>query len=240
MPLSQQRTSIQSLVDTTSPADASTAYYALYHDQSRSNLFIHTDAQHKAIGFVGRFQTGLDLFRPVICMRCWQAEVAADLLADALIVGRPYILFSNLNQLPFVGGSLQITNERILSIYALDPARFKPIINVMVVQKTAPDGTPRAEINSNGLKAAAGVNWQSPGFAEIYVHTEGEARQRGWGTSVVAACTERILRSGRVPIYLVEPNNEPSVKLASSLGYIDTGARQVLADAMYLGHPGRN
>jgi hypothetical protein len=136
-----------------------------------------------------------------------------------------------------VGGSLQIDNERILSIYALDQARFTPVINVLVVTKTAPDGTPRAEIHSGGLQAAAGINWQSPGFAEIYVHTEAEARQRGWGRSVVAACTDLVLGGGRLPIYLVEPSNEPSVQLAESLGYMDTGARMVIADAVYLGHP---
>jgi predicted GNAT family acetyltransferase len=108
----------------------------------------------------------------------------------------------------------------------------------MVVNKTAPDGTPRAEIHSGGLQAVAGVNWQSPGFAELYVHTEAEARQRGWGRSVAAACIERILGSGRIPLYLVEPGNEASVSLAQSLGFYSTGARQVFADAVYSGHPG--
>jgi hypothetical protein len=137
-----------------------------------------------------------------------------------------------------VGGSLLINKDRILSLYALDPGRFVPVINVLVMNKTAPDGTPRAEIHSGGLQAAAGVNWQSPGFAEIFVHTEAEARQRGWGRSVAAACTERVLASGRLPIYLVEKNNEPSIRMAEGLGYVDTGARQVMADAVYLGHPG--
>ncbi len=235
----EQRTYIAPLLDITSPADAPTAYYALYHDANRSNLFVRMDASKRAVGFVGRFQTGLDLFRPVITMRCWQAEIAADLLAEACVVGRPYLLFSNLNQLALVGGSLEVSNERILSIYALDPSRFSPVVNVMVVNKTAQDGTPRAEIHSGGLQAVAGVNWQSPGFAELYVHTETEARQRGWGRSVAAACTERILGSGRIPLYLVEPSNEASVNLAQSLGYYDTGARHVFADAVYSGHPGK-
>lgn len=237
--LREQRVLIEPLLDTSSPADAPTAYYGLYHDPNRSALFVRQNTEGRAVGFVGRFQTGVDLFRPVICMRCWQPEVAADLLAESLISGRPYIFFSNLNQLPMVGGSLQINNERILSIYALDPGRFVPVINVLVMNKTAPDGTPRAEIHSGGLQAVAGVNWQSPGFAEIFVHTEAEARQRGWGRSVAAACTERVLASGRLPIYLVEKNNEPSIRMAEGLGYVDTGARQVMADAVYLGHPGR-
>lgn len=235
--LPENRKRIASLLDIASPADAPTAYYALYHDPKRTELHVRLDSTGAPIGFVGRFQTGLDLFRPVVCMRCWQPETAADLLAEMLIVGRPYILFSNINQLPMVGGSLDVSNQRILSIYALDSARFRPIRNVLVVHKTSPDGSPRAEINSNGQRAVAGLNWQSPGFAEIYVHTDSSARQRGWGMSVAAACVERVLSGGRLPLYLVEPDNEVSVKIAESLGFVDTGARQIYADTVYLGHP---
>ena len=234
----EQRAHITTLLDVNSAADAPTVYYALYHDPNRSTLFIKDNEEGRPIGVVGRFQTGMDLFRPVIAMRCWQAEIAAQLLAEACIVGRPYLLFSNLNQLALVGGSLEVNNERILSIYALDPARFTPVVNVLVVNKTSPDGIPRSEIHSGGLQAVAGVNWMSPKFAEIYVHTEAEARQRGWGRSVAAACTERVLSSGRTPLYLVEPNNEASVNLAQTLGYYDTGARQVFAETVYTGHPG--
>ncbi len=235
--LREQRALVSPLINTASPADAPTAYYALYHDLNRSSLFARTDAEGRAVGFVGCFRTGVDLFRPVVVMRCGTPEVAADLLDEALTVGRPYLFFSDVSQLPMVGGSLQTENERILSIYALDRARFTPVINVLVVTKTASDGTPRVEIHSGGLQAASGLNWQSPGFAEIYVHTEAEARQRGWGRSVVAACTDLVLAGGRLPIYLVEPSNEPSIQLAEGLGYVDTGARMVIADAAYLGHP---
>lgn len=235
--LTQQRALAASLIDTASPTDAPTAYYALYHDPNRSGLYVKQDNNGKAVGFVARCQTGIDLFRPVITLRCNQPEVAADLLAQALVVGRPYLLFSLVDQLKMVGGSLEVSNERVLMLYALDPARFSPIFNVLIVNKAAPDGSPRAEIHSGGLQAAAGLNWQSPRFAEIYVHTEAEARQRGWGRSVAAAVTERVLGNGRTPLYLVEESNEPSVRLAESLGYYDTGARQTLADTVYVGHP---
>jgi hypothetical protein len=231
---------IEPLFEPDSPAEAPTAYYALYHDPNRSHIAIRYEASGKqAAGFAGRFQTGIDLFRPVIVMKCNEPESAADLLHEILVVGRPYILFSNLNQLPLVGGSLEVSNERILSIYALDPSRFTPTVNVLVMTKTAQDGTPRAEIHSGGLQAVAGVNWLSPGFAELYVHTETEARQRGWGRSVAAACTEAVLKNGRIPVYLVEPSNEASVTLAQGLGYYDTGSRQVFADVVYKGHPAR-
>src|SRR5258708_39206050 len=95
----EQRSQIALLLDSSSPADAPTVYYALYHDATRSSLFVQTDAENHPIGFVGRFQTGVDLFRPVLVLRCRQAEVAADLLAEACTGGRPYLLFSHLDQL---------------------------------------------------------------------------------------------------------------------------------------------
>jgi hypothetical protein len=232
-----QRKQVRVLLDVSSPADAPTAYYALFHDPARSALFTHTDSAGRVAGFAGRFQTGVDLFRPLVTLSCRRAEVAADLLAQALTPGRPYILFANLNQLSLVGGSLGIDNERILHIYQLDVARFKPVINVLVQSKLLSDGSPRCEIDSGGLQAVAGVNWQSPGFAEIFAHTDPTARQRGWGISVASALTEMILGTGRVPLYLVEADNTPSRELAEGLGFVDSGARQVYADAVYLGHP---
>ncbi|MCZ7546672.1 MAG: GNAT family N-acetyltransferase [Anaerolineae bacterium] len=71
----------------------------------------------------------------------------------------------------------------------------------------------------------------------MYVHTEPGARQRGWGQSVVAACTERVLRDGRTPLYLVDEDNEASRALAENVGYVDTGARQVYAEVIYTGSP---
>jgi ribosomal protein S18 acetylase RimI-like enzyme len=238
--LQESREALRRVLDLTDASEAPTTYYALFHDAKRSTLAVRTDAQGTAQGFVGRFQTGIDLFRPVICMRCRTPDLAAELLAETCAAGRPYVLFSNLNQLPMVGGSMQVSNERILSIFVLEPSRFKPAgINVLIQHKAGPDGSPRVEIVSNGQQAVAGVNWQSPGFAEIYVHTDPDVRQKGWGMSVTAALIERLLKNGRLPIYLVEPNNEPSVRLARSLGFADTGARQVLADTIYTGHPGK-
>jgi len=232
-----QRRLIRQLLDDSSPSDAPTAYYALFHPAARSTLVTRTDAAGRVLGFAGRFQTGIDLFRPLVTLRCRSAEVAAGLLADLLQPGRPYILFASLNQFPLVGGSLQIANEQILHIYRLDIARFQPEINVLVQCSQAEDGLPRCRIESGGQQALAGVNWQSPAFAEIYVQTDPAARQRGWGRSVASAITETVVRSGRVPIYLVDQDNEPSRRLAESLGYVDTGARQISADAVYLGHP---
>ena len=235
----EARRKIHDLVDDSNPVESPTAYYAFFHPADRSTLFTYQNEAGQTQGFVGRFQTGADLFRPLVTLKCTRASIAADLLAKALIVGRPYILFANLNQLPLVGGSLRVENERILRIYTADPARFKSVMNVMVETKITPDGLPRCVINANNAPmAVAGVNWKSPGFAEIYVHTEPQARQRGWGRAVVSALTEKLLKDGIRPVYLVENGNEPSRELIEGLGYFDTGSRHVYADTVYLGHPG--
>jgi ribosomal protein S18 acetylase RimI-like enzyme len=191
------------------------------------------DEQGVAQGFVGRFQTGQDLFRPLVTMRCRTAGAARELLKLALAPGRPYIFFANLNQLSLAAEGLRLENERIFSIYRLEVTCFQPVINVLVQHKTAANGAPRCEIRSGEVAAVAGVNWQSPSFAEIYVETDPAVRERGWGRSVVTALCERLLRDGRFPLYLVEPRNEASCALAESVGFVDTGSRQVYADATY-------
>jgi len=235
----EQRQLVRHLLDDSSASDAPTAYYALFYDPARSQLFTNLDKAGRVTGFVGRFQTGIDLFRPLVTLCCRSAETAADLLEQALSPGRPYILFANINQLPLVGGSLHIENQRLLHIFQLDVTRFRPEINVLVRTKKTADGLPRCEIESNGQRAVAGVNWQSPAFAEIYVYTDAAVRQRGWGQSVASAVTQAVLDEGRIPIYLVENDNEASQNLAEKLGYTNTGAKQVFADVVYQGHPGK-
>jgi GNAT superfamily N-acetyltransferase len=234
MSLSIQRQHVRQLLDDSSPMDAPTAYYALFHDPTRSALFTSVNGGGTAQGFVGRFQTGQDLFRPLVTMRCKTPAVAQDLFKQALTPGRPYIFFANINQLPIVGDSLKLENQKVFSIYRLEVTRFNPVMNVLVTIKKAANGTPRAEIGASGqVVSAAGVNWQSPGFAEIYVQTEEIAQGRGYGKSVVAAVVEQLLRDGRLPLYLVEARNDASRELAESIGFVDTGSRQVYADAVY-------
>ena len=207
----------------------------------RSTLLTHTDASGSTTGFVGRFQTGVDLFRPLVTLKCPNPESAADLFNQALVAGRPYILFAGLNQLSMVGGLMEIENQRILRIYTIDPRHFHPQVNVMVESKLSHDGTPRCEIIAEGKPiAVAGLNWKSPAFAEIFVQVEPAARERGWGNSVVSCITEELLKNGIRPVYLVENGNEASVKLVEGLGYFDTGSRQVYADTVYVGDPRQN
>jgi hypothetical protein len=234
----EQRTLVRRLLDDSSAADAPTAYYALFHDPFRSVLFTAQDAGGQVVGFAGRFQTGIDLFRPLVTLISQSAEIAAGLLEHALLPEHPYILFASLNQYPLVSGNFQVDSHRILHIYRLDVRRFQPVINVLARQEKAHDGTPRGVIEGAEGRAVAGVNWQSPAFAELYVHTDPAVRQRGWSASVVSVVTKAVLAGGRTPLYLVESDNELSRALAEKLGYVDTGARQVYADVVYMGHPG--
>lgn len=238
MSIHEQRRHLRRLLDDSSPADAPTAYFALYHPAARSALVTQSDDMGNITGFVGVFQTGIDLFRPLVTLICPDPEDAAALLHRALTPKRPYILFAKMNQFPLVGGSLRVDTHRTLHIYRLDSWQFQPEINVLVRRETAHDGTPHAVIESQGMRATAGLNWQSPTFAELFVHVDPGARQRGWGRSVVAAVSQTVLESGRIPLYLAENGNEPSQYLAESLGFVDTGARQVFADVVYNGHPG--
>ncbi len=78
------------------------------------------------------------------------------------------------------------------------------------------------------IVASAGLNWQTPHFAEISVNTDPHYRRRGWGRSVVAAMVQHLVSSGRAPLYVVSEQNTVSERLAQSVGFEDTGIREVL------------
>ena len=75
-------------------------------------------------------------------------------------------------------------------------------------------------------------NWQSPRFAELYVYTDPAVRGRGWGKSVVHALVGMILKTGRTPLYVVSENNEYSIRLAAAVGFVDTGHREYVGQAL--------
>ncbi len=218
------------LLDTSSATDAPTAYYALFHDAARTALYTAEDAQGHITGFVSVCQTGLDLFRPLVTLRCLDEASAAMLLARALTPGRPYILFASMSQLPLLVAHLDVDNLRALHIYRLNPRHFRPPLSALVQTARTPDGAPRWVIEGAEGRAVAGLNWRSPAFAEIYVQVDEDVRGRGWGRQVVAVATQDVLAEGRVPLYLVAEGNTVSARLAANLGYMDTGAQQVLAE----------
>lgn len=234
-PLEQLRTEARYLLDEHSPRDAFAAYYTLFHDSARTQIFLNHDPEGHVNGLLTRAQTGMDLFRPVVVLRASDDQVAASLLNNGLQLHRPYYLIAPLSLGVVLNRTLSVTDSEILRLYRLDISRFNSQINVLAVASRAPDGSPRFEIGSNGkVHARAGVNWRSPSFAEIYVYTEPEARGRGWGRSVASSLCVTLLAEKMMPLYVVSEQNTNSINLAESIGFIDTGVREFAAQVMRL------
>ena len=234
MPALSEQTEARQLLDESSPADALAVYYALYHDPKRTSLFLHRYPGGRANGLLVRAQTGMDLFRPLVAVRAADDAVALDLFRRGLVPNRPYYLTAPFSLANAVNRHLAISDAELLRLYCLDPSRFDPELNILVVSNPAPDDSPRFEISSNGaIHAAAGLNWRTPRFAEVYVYTEPAARGRGWGKSVTSALVGRLLHDGLTPLYVVNDQNTASIKLAEGLGFVDTGAREYAGQVVF-------
>jgi GNAT superfamily N-acetyltransferase len=220
------------------PIDALYAYYALYHDPRRTDLFVHEDAEGHADGFAAVCQTGQRLFQPTVALRAKSERAAVDVLRRALIPGRPYAVITTLDLMDAVAQVVDVEQAEIHHLYSLDLVRFRPVINVLVVTEEGVSGSPRfvirsqGEIAAGGIAAEAGLNWISPHFAEVFVHVEPSAQGRGWGQSVLAACTTWVVHSARQPLYVVNEANAPSIALAETAGYTDTGAREFTGEGV--------
>ncbi len=128
-----------------------------------------------------------------------------------------------------------MTEIELPRIYRYAPEKYQPEINVMVVTSSGADGLPHCEIRAADRSGAvAGINWQSPRYAEVYVYTDPAVRGRGWGKSVVRALVGLILNSGRLPLYVVAESNEYSIRLAEAVGFEDTGHREFVGQAVRL------
>jgi hypothetical protein len=86
--------------------------------------------------------------------------------------------------------------------------------------------------------AAAGVNWHTDRFADMYVYVEETAQGRGWGRAVGSACLRDLLSARLLPLYTVSESHRASQRLASSLGFVDRGAREIECRAYLHGHLG--
>jgi GNAT superfamily N-acetyltransferase len=234
--ITQLRSEARDLLNEFDAADGLAVYYALHHNEQRTSLFVNRDANDQPDGFLARCQTGIDLFRPLVTLRVRGTnDPVPKLLAASLIPGRPYLfvvpvpLAERLER--FVTFNEPITNL----IMRLDPDQYKPDINALVVTRPDPDGQPRAEIvRGDRAMAVAGVNWRSPIFAEIYVRVEPSVRGRGWGVAVVNAVVGELVQRGVIPLYTVQEGNEDSYDLALNVGFVYTGAREVMAEGVLL------
>jgi GNAT superfamily N-acetyltransferase len=229
--LNEKRRAIRPLLSPTDPGDALASYYALWHDPRRTQLTLHRDAQGRVDGFIVVCQTGVDLFRPLVTLRAPGEGVLAYLLNEALGPNRPYQVIVPVTLASALREHIELTRASLTHIYRLDPSRFQPVINVLVQKVTSADGASRFQIESRGeLAAMSGTNWRSPTFAEIYVYVHPLGRGRGWGKSVVSACTAALLEEGLRPLYMVEESNAASINIAESLGFIDTGLRALVGE----------
>ena len=229
------RRRIRPLLAIDDPADAQAVYYALYHTPRRTQVVVHEDNAGLVDGFVAVCQTGQRLFRPTVLFRASGRQAVRELLSRALVLGRPYYVTSPMDLRGAVSEAVRIERPEIVRLYRLDRARFRPDINVMVVEEPSADGAPRFVIRSRGeIAAEAGVNWISPVFADVFVYTAPVARRRGWGKAVLSACSSWVVRSARGPLYVVNEANEESVALATSVGYVDTGHRESAGEGVYL------
>ena len=225
--LKSQRQRIRHLLDIEAPEDAQGVYYALHHVPRRTDLTIHADNEGVVDGFVVVCQTGQRLFRPTVVLRASTDCAAHVLLRQALIAGRSYYITTTLELREAVLEVVHIEQPEMLAIYRLDPSRFHPDINVMVVEESSPGGVLRFIIRSRGdIVAEAGINWASPFFADLSTRTVPAARQRGWGKAVLSASSAWVVRSARTPLCTVSEANKASIALARSVGYVDTGRRE--------------
>lgn len=232
MGLAEQRRAIRPLVGD-GPADAVADYYAFHHPDAKTGLVAYPDGAAHAMGYLALSRTGVDLFRPFVTLRLpiGDLEMSADVIYHALPVGTAVILFAPAPYAPLLYALFEIQSEERLRLYTLSPRHFEPIINVLVAQTEGPNGLPRFVIrsqNDGSIAAAAGLNWQSPRYAELSVNTDLNHRRQGLGQSVVAAMAQHVLANGRSPIYLVAENNQPSIHLAENVGFRDSGADKLL------------
>ena len=226
-----QRELVRPLLAPSNPVDAMTAYYALLHDPRRTHLTLHRTAAGGVDGFVAVCQTGVDLFRPLAVLRAPNERAVGELLHRAFASGRPFQVVVPVTLASAVREHVEIARSSLTHVYRLDPTRFQPVINVLVQRVAGADGTPRFEIESQGqLAAMSGTNWRSPTFAEVFVYVHPSGRGRGWGKSVVSACTASLLEERLRPLYMVEEGNEASRHIAEGLGYVDTGLREFVGE----------
>jgi GNAT superfamily N-acetyltransferase len=235
--LSADRQTIAPLLHAHSPEDALAAYYALHHSQARTQLTIHRDERGLADGFVAVCQTGFDLFQPLVVLRAPMAQVAADLLCDALSPTRSYHVIVPPALAPVVQAELEVREAAAHLVFEARRADFRRVINVLVTSSRGPDGALRFAIHSaeGRVVAESGVNWRTDEFAEVFVHVEFAARGRGLGKSVVSACVAHLIESDLRPLYIVGQDNAESMAIAQELGFVDTGARE----CAYVGSLGR-
>ncbi len=218
-----KRRSIADLLSPTSPGDALTAYYALYH--KRTQLFTH--GQEVIVGFLAICQTGHDLFTPLVVMRAVSDDVLSTFLSDHLDERREYLFAVKEQMTAVLKRCLFTWDEHDNLIYNVDEASFRPNSRHPVEKVIKADGFPRFEIrDGEKVIATASTNWRSPYFAEVGVWTQEGYRGLGLAKVVVSACTSELMKEGIKPLYIVSEGNAVSTRVCEALGYRFSGYKE--------------
>lgn len=206
------------------PVDALASYFALEHDPRRVRLHVRANGGRTA-AFVAVCQTGMDLFRPLVVLRAADDDALRELLREALLPGRHYLLSAPPALRPAIAAECDLHGEAVNRIYTLSVADFKPVPNILVRASRTPDGLPRASIAArDGTNAAeGGASWVSSRYAELYVQVAAAVRRRGLGKSVISAACSAVLERSRIPLYVTAVDNTASQRLAERLGFVDSG-----------------
>lgn len=235
--LTAARQAIRSLLDERNPADGLSSYYAFYHAPDRTRIVTAPPGAARAVGYVTISRTAIDLFRALVTLRVPLGDMATavDLIHSALAPGAAVLINAPAGYEALLGAVFELQSVERLRLLRLDAGRFEPVINVLVAQSTGANGLPRFIIRNraggNEVVASSGINWQTPTFAELSVHTSPGYRRQGWGRSVVSAMAHQVLEDGRVPLYAVSTENDASYQLAASLGFVDTGVEHLFLQA---------
>ncbi len=233
--LPNMRAVIRPLLDQNSAADGMVSYYAFHHPDAKTRLFTLPIKEGRTQGYIAVSRTGYDLFRPFVTMRLPIQELAQSrqLINEALPPGAPIIAQVPVSYFPLMQALFHIESARTMELYVLDDGRFRPTINLMVTRSRAANGLPRFTIrNQEGeLVTAAALNWQSPRFGEVSIHTKAGYRRQGWGEAVLAVMVEDLLKNGRLPLYVADEKNEASIILARKIGFVRHGAAFIFFQA---------
>ncbi len=222
-----ERLRLRRLLDEHDAGDALACYYALHHPAARVHLSGALSAEGGLLGFLARAQTGQDLFRPLVTGRAPDFPTLTALVHASLAPGQPLYFSVPMVNASWARALVDSATQTRLRLYVLHRESFSPIVNVLVTRDRSPDGLPRYEIRlGDHLLAAAGVNWRSPAFAEVFVHTDPAVRERGHGRSVVAGLCLELLEAGCTPLYAADEASPGSQRLAESVGFSDSGQRE--------------
>jgi GNAT superfamily N-acetyltransferase len=232
--LADQRRAIRHLLDEQNPADAMAVNFAFYHADSATVLRPYPTHEARATGYVCLSRTGMDLFRPFITLRLpiTDLQTSANIIYEGIQPGTAVIISAAESYSPLINALFEVQVEEKMSLFVLRATQFEPLINIFITQDLGANGLPRFVIrdrqNDNIPVASAGLNWQTPRFAEISVNTHPQYRRMGYGRSVVAAMANHLLANGRIPLYVVAENNLASIQLAQQVGFTDSLSRQSL------------